>query len=98
MPTTGLARGTAAADPLSGADPNGMTAPPLVTNQYPSPSAGTAMPTTVPVAIVGPSWHGAKWFAVASSVALARLQVVSSRNGAVHDTTRQAMRPTQAMS
>ena len=40
----------------------------------------------------------ALWLAVLLSVALDVLHVLSSSQGGVHDTTRQAMRPEQAMS
>ena len=79
MPTIGLASATPAADPLFGAAPKGNTPPLLATIQYPPPPAGTAIPTTAGVTTTGPFWQGAKWLAVASSVALVRLQDVSSR-------------------
>ena len=40
----------------------------------------------------------ALWLAVLLSVALDVVHVLSSSQGGVHDTTRQAMRPEQAMS
>jgi hypothetical protein len=56
------------------------------------------MPTYSGADEVGPSWQGAKWLAVLSSVWATVVQVASRTQGGVQDTTRQEIRPLHPIS